>query len=80
MRSYFALIIRRAASRERQGVDSSVIPLWLRHESVETTQVYIEADLALKEKALAKVAPLAKRKSLRHGYLSVSFGIVGDSA
>jgi site-specific recombinase XerD len=39
------------------GVDSSVIALWLGHESVETTQIYIHADLALKERALARIAP-----------------------
>jgi integrase/recombinase XerD len=38
----------------QSGVDRSVIALWLGHESVETTQIYIDADLALKEKALAK--------------------------
>jgi len=38
------------------GVDRSVIALWLGHESVETTQIYLDADLALKEQALAKTA------------------------
>lgn len=38
------------------GVDQSVIALWLGHESVETTQMYVHADLRLKEKALARVA------------------------
>ena len=36
------------------GVDRSVIALWLGHESVETTQIYLEATLAMKEKALSK--------------------------
>ncbi len=40
------------------GVDTSVIALWLGHESVETTQVYLHADLALKEKALNRATPL----------------------
>lgn len=40
------------------GVDSSVIALWLGHESVETTQVYIHADLALKERALDRTTPV----------------------
>jgi len=40
------------------GVDSTVIALWLGHESVATTQIYVHADLALKEKALARTAPL----------------------
>lgn len=39
------------------GVDTSVIALWLGHESVETTQIYLHADLALKERALARIAP-----------------------
>ena len=39
------------------GVDRSVIALWLGHESVETTQIYLEATLAMKEKALAKTIP-----------------------
>jgi site-specific recombinase XerD len=42
------------------GVDRAVIALWLGHESVETTQVYLEATLAMKEQALAKA-------SSRHG-------------
>jgi site-specific recombinase XerD len=36
------------------GIDRSVIALWLGHDSVETTQIYLDADLALKEQALAK--------------------------
>ena len=43
------------------GVDRSVIALWLGHESVETTQIYLEATLAMKEKALAKTSPLNGR-------------------
>jgi len=39
------------------GVDRAVIALWLGHESVETTQVYLEATLAMKEQALAKLTP-----------------------
>jgi len=38
------------------GIDQAVIALWLGHESIETTQVYIHADLELKEKALAKMS------------------------
>jgi site-specific recombinase XerD len=40
------------------GVDRAVIALWLGHESVETTQIYLEATLAMKEQALEKIAPL----------------------
>jgi integrase/recombinase XerD len=39
------------------GIDTTVIALWLGHESTQTTQIYIHADLALKEKALARTAP-----------------------
>lgn len=39
------------------GVDTSVIALWLGHEQVETTQIYLHADLALKERALARTTP-----------------------
>ena len=39
------------------GVDRSVIALWLGHESVETTQIYLEATLAMKEQALAMTTP-----------------------
>jgi site-specific recombinase XerD len=38
----------------QKGVDRSVIALWLGHESIETTQMYLHADLQLKEKALAR--------------------------
>jgi site-specific recombinase XerD len=41
----------------QEGVDRSVIALWLGHERVETTQIYLEATLAMKEKALAKASP-----------------------
>jgi len=40
------------------GVDTAVIALWLGHESIETTQIYLHADLALKEQALARTTPL----------------------
>ena len=39
-------------------VDTSVIALWLGHEQVETTQMYLHADLAVKERALARTKPL----------------------
>jgi site-specific recombinase XerD len=43
----------------RHGVDRSVIALWLGHESIETTQMYLHADMRLKERALARTAVLA---------------------
>jgi site-specific recombinase XerD len=39
------------------GTDTSVIALWLGHEQAETTQIYLHADLALKERALARTTP-----------------------
>ncbi|MGH8523417.1 MAG: tyrosine-type recombinase/integrase [Gammaproteobacteria bacterium] len=58
-------VLRHSAAMEllHAGVDSTLIALWLGHESVETTQVYIHAHLALKEAALAKAVPLQGRPS-----------------
>jgi site-specific recombinase XerD len=39
----------------RGGTDTSVIALWMGHESPETTQVYLHADMSIKEQALARV-------------------------
>lgn len=44
------------------GVDSSVISLWLGHESSYSTQVYLHAHLGMKEAALAKIHPLGEHK------------------
>lgn len=41
----------------QHGVDRSVIALWLGHESMETTQIYLHASLQIKEQALAKSEP-----------------------
>lgn len=41
----------------RRGVDQTLIALWLGHESVETTQVYLHADIRLKEQALGHAEP-----------------------
>jgi integrase/recombinase XerD len=43
------------------GTDTSVIALWLGHEQAETTQIYLHADLELKERALARTTPLDTR-------------------
>jgi len=48
------------------GVDTSVIALWLGHVSVETTQIYLHADMALKEKALARTKPPNGRPGRYH--------------
>jgi len=53
-------VLRHAAAMEllQAGVDRAMIAIWLGHESVETTQIYLDADLALKEQALAKTNPV----------------------
>jgi integrase/recombinase XerD len=38
------------------GVDTSVIALWLGHESTQSTQIYLHADMAIKERALNRIA------------------------
>jgi len=52
-------VLRHTAAMEllQSGVDPTVIALWLGHESVETTHIYLEADLAMKQKILAKTTP-----------------------
>ncbi|BCB83697.1 tyrosine-type recombinase/integrase [Phytohabitans suffuscus] len=39
------------------GVDTSVIALWLGHETADTTQIYLHADMTIKERALARIPP-----------------------
>ncbi len=41
------------------GTDITIIALWLGHESVTTTQIYLQADMALKQQALDRTTPLA---------------------
>lgn len=50
----------------QSGVDLAVIALWLGHESVETTHVYLEADLETKRRALAKLDPAATKVRAFH--------------
>lgn len=52
-------VLRHTAAMEllQNGVDRAVIALWLGHESVETTYVYLHADLKLKQADLAKTTP-----------------------
>jgi integrase/recombinase XerD len=40
------------------GVDTTVIALWLGHENVATTRIYLEADLELKQRALDRTVPI----------------------
>lgn len=61
-------VLRHSAAMEllQAGVDCSVIALWLGHESIKTTQVYLHAHLALKEAALARVKPFNGQKGGRY--------------
>jgi integrase/recombinase XerD len=54
-----AHVLRHTAAMQllHADVDTSVIALWLGHENVETTQIYLHADLRLKEQALARTRP-----------------------
>jgi site-specific recombinase XerD len=45
----------------RDGTDTSVIALWLGHEQIETTQIYLHADLQIKERALERTAPITTK-------------------
>jgi signal transduction histidine kinase len=60
-------VLRHTAAMEmlQAGVDRSMISIWLGHESIETTQIYLDANLALKEEILAKTNAI-KSKKLRY--------------
>jgi site-specific recombinase XerD len=45
----------------QRGIDRTVIALWLGHESLETTQMFLDANLELKEQVLAKTTPFNVR-------------------
>lgn len=53
-------VLRHSAAMQllHSGVDRTVIALWLGHESVETTQMYLHADIKMKEQAIAKTRPV----------------------
>jgi site-specific recombinase XerD len=52
-------VLRHSAAMQllHAGVDTSVIALWLGHESVQSTQVYLHADMTIKQRALDRTAP-----------------------
>ena len=52
--------LRHTAAMEllHRGVGTAIIALWLGHESVETTRIYLHADLTIKEKAMARTEPV----------------------
>jgi integrase/recombinase XerD len=61
-------VLRHTAAMEllSAGVDITVIAMWLGHESTQTTQRYLHAHMALKEAALAKVAPFNKHNDFHY--------------
>lgn len=61
-------VLRHTAAMEllSAGVDTTVIAMWLGHESTQTTQRYLHAHMALKEAALAKVAPFNKHNDFHY--------------
>ncbi len=69
-------VLRHSAAMQllQNGVDRTVIALWLGHESIETTQMYIHADLQMKEKAMARTRPVdAKPGRYRPGDKLLAF-------
>jgi integrase/recombinase XerD len=61
-------VLRHTAAMEllQAGVDLAVIALWLGHESIDTTRIYLEANLVLKEQALSKAATGATKRVTRY--------------
>lgn len=61
-------VLRHSAAMDllQHGVDRSVIALWLGHQSIDTTQAYLHADLMQKERALSKMDPLAGSSGRYH--------------
>ena len=61
-------VLRHSAAMDllQHGVDRTVIARWLGHQSIDTTQAYLHADLKQKERVLAKMDPLAGRRSRYH--------------
>jgi site-specific recombinase XerD len=56
-------VLRHTAAMEllHAGVDRSLIAIWLGHESLDTTQIYLDADLQLKQTVLDKITPVQNR-------------------
>jgi site-specific recombinase XerD len=61
----FPHLLRHTAAMNllQAGVDTTVIAMWLGHESIETTHVYLQADLELKQRVLSKMAPAGSKPS-----------------
>jgi integrase/recombinase XerD len=56
-------VLRHTTAMElmQAGIDRTLIALWLGHESVETTQIYLDANLAIKEETLSKTTPISAK-------------------
>ena len=56
-------VLRHTAAMEllQAGVDRAMIAIWLGHESLDTTQIYLDANLALKQAILAKTHPVTSQ-------------------
>jgi integrase/recombinase XerD len=52
-------VLRHTAAMQllHAGVDITVIALWLGHEQAETTQIYLHADMTIKQRALDRTTP-----------------------
>jgi integrase/recombinase XerD len=52
-------VLRHSAAMQllHAGVDTSVIALWLGHESIQSTQAYLHADMTIKQRALDRTVP-----------------------
>jgi hypothetical protein len=50
-------MVRKPLPTRYAGIDTAVVALWLGHTSIDTTQIYLHADLKLKEQALARTRP-----------------------
>jgi len=61
-------VLRHSAAMDllNHGVDRSVIAMWLGHESMQTTEIYLHADIGLKERALSLTAPLGMKPGRYH--------------
>ena len=56
-------VLRHSAAMRllRAGIDTSVIALWLGHEQIETTQIYLHADLQSKERTIERTTPITAK-------------------
>ena len=75
-RRVFPHLIRHSTAMHllQSGVDITVIALWLGHESTVTTHMYVEADLNMKKRAIAKITmPASKAQPYRPGDRLLTF-------